>query len=71
VRVLFPCTGNSARSQVAEAMLNAAATPLVQAHSAGSQPKPVHANTIRAMRERGFDLSDRRSKHLSEFLDAL
>lgn len=66
--VLFLCTGNSARSQMAEAMLEAAAGPLAAARSAGSHPKPMHPNTVRTMRERGLDLSSRRSKHLSEFL---
>ena len=66
-RVLFLCTGNSARSQMAEAMLNAVAGPLAGAASAGSHPKPIHPNTVRVMRERGFDLSSCRSKEMSEF----
>lgn len=62
-RVLFLCTGNSARSQIAEALAGGA----VRAASAGSHPKPLHANALRVMRERGIDLAGRRSKHLGEF----
>jgi protein-tyrosine-phosphatase len=67
IAVLFLCTGNSARSQMAEALLEQRADGLAQAWSAGSHPKPLHANAVRVMRERGVDLSDWRSKHLSEF----
>ena len=67
-RVLFLCTGNSARSQIAEALLRAAVrTARSSAVSAGSHPKPLHPNAVRVMRERGIDISGRRSKHLSEF----
>jgi protein-tyrosine-phosphatase/DNA-binding transcriptional ArsR family regulator len=66
-RVLFLCTGNSARSQMAEALAEQLSDGAVQAVSAGSHPKPLHANAVRAMRERGIDLAGRRSKHLSEF----
>ncbi|HEY3089578.1 MAG TPA: MarR family transcriptional regulator [Jatrophihabitantaceae bacterium] len=68
IRVLFVCTGNSARSQIAEALLQRAAADAVRVASAGSDPKPVHPNTLRVMREYGIDLADRRSKHLDEFL---
>jgi len=61
-RVLFLCTGNSARSQMAEALAEGA----VRAASAGSHPKPLHPNAVRVMRERGIDIAGRRSKHLSE-----
>lgn len=66
-RVLFLCTGNSARSQMAEALLRETTGGRVTAASAGSQPKPLHPNAIRAMSERGLDIRDCRSKHLSEF----
>jgi protein-tyrosine-phosphatase/DNA-binding transcriptional ArsR family regulator len=68
-RVLFLCTGNSARSQIAEALVEELADGEVEARSAGSHPKPLHANAVRVMRERGIDLAGRRSKHLSEFAD--
>lgn len=64
--VLFLCTGNSARSQMAEALLRQA-RPKLTVLSAGSHPKPVHPHAVRVMAERGIDLSGWRSKHLSEF----
>ncbi len=66
-RVLFLCTGNSARSQIAEALVEQLSDGVVSAASAGSHPKPLHPNAVRVMRERGIDLAGRRSKHLSEF----
>jgi protein-tyrosine-phosphatase/DNA-binding transcriptional ArsR family regulator len=66
-RVLFLCTGNSTRSQIAEALLHHHARGLATAVSAGSRPKPVHPDAIRVMCERGIDLAGRRSKHLGEF----
>jgi protein-tyrosine-phosphatase/DNA-binding transcriptional ArsR family regulator len=66
-RVLFLCTGNSARSQMAEALCERLSGGAVRAASAGSHPKPLHSNAVRAMRDRGIDLAGRRSKHLSEF----
>jgi protein-tyrosine-phosphatase/DNA-binding transcriptional ArsR family regulator len=68
-RVLFLCTGNSARSQIAEAVCERLSDGAVSAASAGSDPKPLHPNAVRVMRERGIDLAGRRSKHLSEFAD--
>jgi len=68
-RVLFLCTGNSARSQIAEAVCERLSDGAVSAASAGSHPKPLHANAVRVMRERGIDISGHRSKHLSEFSD--
>jgi ArsR family transcriptional regulator, arsenate/arsenite/antimonite-responsive transcriptional repressor / arsenate reductase (thioredoxin) len=68
-RVLFLCTGNSARSQIAEAVCERLSDGAVSAASAGSHPKPLHPNAVRVMRERGIDLAGRRSKHLSEFAD--
>ncbi len=68
-RVLFLCTGNSARSQIAEALADRRSDGVVSAVSAGSHPKPLHPNAVRVMRERGIDIAGRRSKHLSEFAD--
>ena len=67
VSVLFLCTGNSTRSQIAEALLRQLAGGTVDAHSAGSHPKSVHQNAIRVMRERGIDISSKGSKPLSRF----
>jgi ArsR family transcriptional regulator, arsenate/arsenite/antimonite-responsive transcriptional repressor / arsenate reductase (thioredoxin) len=70
VRVLFLCTGNSARSQMAEALAGARSGGVVEAYSAGSQPKPLHPNAVRVMRdEHGIDLAGQASKHLGVFAD--
>lgn len=70
VRVLFLCTGNGARSQMAEALARAHSGGLVEAHSAGSHPRPLHPNAVRVMRdEHGIDLTGQRPKHLRVFAD--
>ena len=66
-RVLFLCTGNGARSQLAEALAQRRSGGLVQAFSAGSHPRPLHPNTVRVMAERGIDVRGRAAKHLSAF----
>ena len=68
VRVLFLCTGNSARSQMAEALARARSHGAVEASSAGSHPRPLHPNAVRVMRdEYGLDLAAQSSKHLDVF----
>jgi arsenate reductase len=68
--VLILCTGNACRSQMAEAVLQAAAKGHFHVASAGSKPAGyVHPLAIKVMREVGIDISATRSKHLSEFLD--
>lgn len=66
-RVLFLCTGNSARSQIAEALAEHRSAGAVQARSAGSHPKALHPNAVRVMAERGIDIAGRRSKPLHRF----
>jgi ArsR family transcriptional regulator, arsenate/arsenite/antimonite-responsive transcriptional repressor / arsenate reductase (thioredoxin) len=66
-RVLFLCTGNSARSQIAEAFAEHLAAGALEAASAGSRPKPLHPNAVQVMREHGVDISGRTSKHLDTF----
>jgi protein-tyrosine-phosphatase len=66
-KVLFVCTGNGARSQIAEALLRARAGDRVDVASAGSHPKPVHPNAIKVLAELGIDISGSRSKPIDEF----
>jgi protein-tyrosine-phosphatase len=69
IRVLFTCTGNSARSQIAEALAEHLGEGRIEAFSAGSHPKPLHPNAVRVMREHGIDPMGRRPKSLSQFAD--
>ena len=64
-RILFLCTGNSARSQMAEGLARALGGDRVQAWSAGIEPKGVHPLAVRAMAEREIDISKQSSKDLS------
>jgi protein-tyrosine-phosphatase len=67
--VLFLCTGNSARSIIAEAILNTIGKGKFRAHSAGSQPKgQINPNTLRLLRSLGYDMSEFRSKSSTEFV---
>lgn len=66
-RILFACTGNGARSQIAEALLQHLAGDRVEVVSGGSHPKPIHPHAIRVLAERGIDISDRHSKPLTQF----
>ena len=66
-RVLFLCTGNSARSQMAEALLANRSGGAIEARSAGSHPKALHPNAVRVMAERGIDISACPTKHLGRF----
>ena len=68
-RVLILCTGNSARSQMAEGLLRTLAGDQFEVFSAGSKPSTVNPLAIAAMDERGIDVRSHRSKHLNEFLD--
>ena len=66
--VLFLCTGNSARSVIAEAILNREGRGKFRAYSAGSQPKgQVHPHTLDLLRKMNFDVSKFRSKSWTEF----
>ncbi len=67
-RVLFLCTGNSARSQMAEALLVHRSKGALEAASAGSHPKPLHPYAVRVMARRGIDISGNRTKHVGELV---
>ena len=69
-KVLFLCTGNSARSQIAEALAVHRSDGQARARSAGSHPKPLHPNAVRVLAERGIDISDRSSKSLTRYATA-
>jgi arsenate reductase len=66
-RVLFICTHNSARSQMAEGFLNALYGDRYEGHSAGIEPLRVNPYAIKVMAEYGFDISKHRSKSVEEF----
>jgi arsenate reductase len=65
-RILFVCTANSARSQMAEALARELAVPSVEVASAGTHPSSVNPAAIAAMRDRGIDISGQRSKGLED-----
>jgi arsenate reductase len=67
-RVLFLCTGNSARSQMAEAFLRKYGGDRFEPHSGGLEPKGVNPLTIQVMKEAGIDISNQTSKGLETYL---
>jgi len=67
MRVLILCTGNSARSQMAEGLLRHDGGASFEVSSAGTKPTPVRPEAIAAMREIGIDISGQRSKSVEEF----
>ncbi len=67
LKVLILCTGNSARSQMAEGILRQDGGATFEVHSAGVKPGSVRTEAIQAMREIGIDISDHRSKSVDEF----
>ncbi len=68
-RVLFVCTHNSARSQMAEGLVNKLYQDRNQAFSAGTEPGEVNVYAVAVMLEMGIDISHHRSKSITEFLD--
>jgi thioredoxin type arsenate reductase len=67
VRVLFLCTENSARSQMAEGLLRHLGRGQIEVYSAGSQPSHLHPTAVQVLATIGIDISRQRSKHLDEF----
>jgi arsenate reductase (thioredoxin) len=68
IRVLFVCTGNSARSQIAEALLRDFGGAEFETDSAGTEPKGVNPYTVRVLGEIGIDWSEARAKSVTEFI---
>ena len=68
-RVFILCTGNSARSQMAEGLLEHDAGDRFEVESAGTKPGRVRPEAIAVMKELGIDISGHRSKHVDEFKD--
>ena len=68
IRVLFVCTGNSARSVMAEALLRQHGGDRFEVYSAGTEPKGINPLTVRILADAGIDASDARSKSVTEFL---
>jgi len=66
LKVLFLCTGNSCRSQMAEGWTRHLHGERLAAYSAGTSPRPVDPRAVRVMREAGVDLSAHRAKHLDD-----
>ena len=64
--MLFVCTGNSARSPIAEALAARLGEGVLESASAGSHPKPLHPNAVRLARTWGQDLEGRRPQHVDE-----
>jgi len=67
-RILFLCTGNSARSQIAEGLLKTKGGSDFEVYSAGVQPKAVNPLAVQVMQEIGIDISNQRSKDVSEVI---
>ena len=69
MRILFLCTSNSARSQIAEGILRHVGGDEVEVLSAGTLPMGVHSAAVRVMAELGIDISAQQSKSIDQFLD--
>ena len=67
-KVLFLCTGNSARSQMAEALLRKHGGSAYEAYSAGLAPKPIHPFTVKVLEEVGNDISGHYSKNVKDYM---
>lgn len=68
IRVLFVCTGNSARSVMAEGLLRRYGGDAFEVHSAGTEPKGINPLTVRVLEDAGIDASFARSKSVEEYL---
>ncbi len=71
LKILFLCTGNSCRSQMAEGWARALKADLIEPDSAGVEPHGLNPLAVRVMKEAGVDISSHRSKHVDELKDVL
>jgi arsenate reductase len=69
LKVMFLCTGNSCRSQMAEGWARALKGDVIEAYSAGVEPHGMNERAVRVMREAGVDISSQHSKHVDELAD--
>jgi arsenate reductase (thioredoxin) len=69
LKILFLCTGNSCRSQMAEAWTRYLKGDLIEAYSAGTEPKGIDPRAVKAMAEVGIDISHQRSKSTIKLID--
>ena len=69
IRILFLCTGNSCRSQMAEGWARHLKSGVIEPYSAGIETHGMNDNAVRVMREAGVDISAQRSKHVGELLE--
>lgn len=69
LRILFLCTGNSCRSQMAEGWTRHLKGHVIEAYSAGTQPHGLNPMAVRVMAEAGVDISGHQSKHVEQLLD--
>jgi len=69
LKVLFLCTGNSCRSQMAEGWARALKSDQIEPYSAGIETHGLNPNAVRVMSEAGVDISNHRSKHVEQLLD--
>jgi len=67
--IIFICTGNACRSQIAHGLLQNLAKDRFNVFSAGSHPSRVHLMSIKVMEEIGIDISHHKSDHIDEYLD--
>lgn len=68
-RILFLCTGNACRSQMAEGWARQLPADRIEAYSAGVAPKPLDPRAVEVMREAGVDISSQSPKHVEALLD--
>jgi len=68
-RILFLCTGNSCRSQMAEGLINHDFKSRVEAFSAGTEPKGLNPKAVQVMAELGIDIAQNSSDHISKYED--